>query len=156
MNHRKIVRAVMCATLLCSALAIPVTSASASDSSIRATLKSYNPRLIVDEGHVITALGEYKTSGTPTAVQAALVTYMTSLRSLRSAIAKQSAGRPNVKAGKAKLEQGLQGIIVAYTKLNVALGEHKGSPEAKTELANASIAVDKARTELAEGAKLLR
>jgi hypothetical protein len=157
MNFSKLVRVTVCATLLCSALAIPVTSASASDSSIRAALKSYDAKLLVDEGHLVTAIGEYKTSGNPSGVQAALATTISTLRSLRSKIAAQSAVRAPVKAGKAKLRQGLQGIVTAYTRLNVAFGEHKVSPEAaKAEFANAGLAVDKARTELAEGVKLLR
>lgn len=157
MNYPKLVRVAVCATLLCSAFALPVTAASASSSSIRAALKSYNPRLIVDAGHIVTAIGEYKTSHNPSGVQAALATSIAGWRSLRSKVAAQSAVRPHVKAGKAKLEQGLRGIVVAYTKLNVAFGEHTVSPEAaKVEVANAGIAVDKARAELAEGVKLLR
>ena len=93
----------------------------------------------------------------PSPKLSALATSIAGWRSLRSKVAAQSAARPHVKAGKAKPEQGLRGIVVAYTKLNVAFGEHTVSPEAaKVEVANAGIAVDKARAELAEGVKLLR
>jgi hypothetical protein len=124
---------------------------------IKAALKSYAARILIDEGHLVTAVGEYKTSKNPAGVEAALKTCIASVRSLRQKIAAQSAGRRQVKAGRAKLETSLQAVIVAYQRLDVAFGEHTLSPEAaKSEVANAGIAIDKARTALAEGVKLLR
>jgi hypothetical protein len=150
-------RVLACLMVLCSVVAIPVSAASASDASIKAAIRSYNPRLLVDEGHFVTAIGEYKTSHNPSGVQAALAASIATIDSLKSKIAAQPAIRHRVKAGKAKLQVGLQGIIVAYERLKTAFGEHNVSPEAaKNEVANAGIAVDKARTELAEGMKLLR
>ena len=150
-------RVLACLMVLCSVVAIPVSAASASDASIKAAIRSYNPRLLVDEGHFVTAIGEYKTSHNPSGVQAALGASIATIHSLKSKIAAQPAIRQRVKAGKAKLQVGLQGIIVAYERLKTAFGEHNVSPEAaKSEVANAGIAVDKARTELAEGMKLLR
>jgi hypothetical protein len=157
MTRPNLVRVALCAAVLCTASVAPVTAASASDSSIKSALKSYNARILIDEGHFVTAVGEYKTSKNPSGVQAALKTCITSVRSLRLKIAAQSAGRRRVKAGKAKLETGLQAVITAYQRLDVAFGEHTFSPEAaKTEVAKAGIAIDKARTEMAEGVKLLR
>ncbi|HXN38920.1 MAG TPA: hypothetical protein VN892_12850 [Solirubrobacteraceae bacterium] len=157
MIRPSLVRVALCAAVLCTVLVVPITAASASDSSIKSALKSYDARILIDEGHFVTAVGEYKASKNPSGVQAALKTCITSFRSLRLKIAAQSAGRPQVKAGKAKLEMGLQAVMVAYQRLDVAFGEHTFSPEAaKSEVANAGIAIDKARTELAEGVKLLR
>jgi hypothetical protein len=134
-----------------------VTAASASAGSIKAAIKSYNPRILVDEGHFLTAVGEYKTSGNPSAVQAALTATITSVHSLESKIAAQSAVRPRVKAGKAKLEKGLKAVVVAYERLDTAFGEHQVSPQAaKAEAAKAQIAVQKGDKELTEGMKLLR
>jgi hypothetical protein len=156
MTHRRR-RVVACLVVLCSGLAIPVTAASASDASIKAAVRSYSPKLLVDEGRLVTAVGEYKTSHNPGGVQAALGVSISTIHSLRSKIVAQPASRHSVRAGKAKLEVGLQGIIGAYERLSKAFGEHNVSPEAaKTEVAAAGIAVDKARTELAEGMKLLR
>lgn len=157
MTHPRVVRVVACIVMVCGATAVSVTSAAANDTSIKAAIRSYNPRMLVDEGHLVTALGEYKTSRDPKGVQAALATCIATFHALRSKIAAQSASRHSVRAGRAKLETGLQAIIVAYEGLNTAFGERKMSPEAaKTEAANATIAVDKGRTDLAEGMKLLR
>jgi hypothetical protein len=145
------------AAMLCSVLVVPVTAASASAGSIKAAIKSETPTILVDEGHFITALGEYKTSGSPAAVQAALTATITSVHSLESKIAAQPAVHPRVKRGKAKLEKGLQAIVVAYERLNTAFGEHAVSPEAaKAETKKALIAVKKGGKELTEGMKLLR
>jgi hypothetical protein len=145
------------AAMLCSASVIPVTTASASAGSIRAAIKSETPTILVDEGHFLTALGEYKASGNPAAVQAALTATITSVHSLESKIAAQPAVRPRVKRGKAKLEKGLQAIVVAYERLNTAFGEHTVSPEAaKAETKKALIAVKKGGKALNEGMKLLR
>jgi hypothetical protein len=150
-------RVVACLAVLFTAVAIPVTSASASDATIKAAMRSYNARLLVDEGHLVTAFGEYKTSHNPSGVQAALATTITAVRGLKSKVAAQGANRHSVRMGKAKIETSLQGIISAYGRLSTAYGERSTNPEAaKREAANALIAVDKARTELAEGMKLLR
>jgi hypothetical protein len=138
-------------------LVVPVTAASASAGSIKAAIRSDDPAILVDEGHLLTALGEYKTSGNPTAVQAALTATVASFRALESKIAAQSAVRPRVKRGKAKFERGLRAIAVAYERLNTAIGENAASPEAaKAETAKADIAVKKGSKELTEGMKLLR
>jgi len=145
------------AALLCSALVIPVTAASASAGSIKAAIKSETPTILVDEGHLLTALGEYKTSGNPSAVQAALAVTITSVHSLESKIAAQPAVKPRVKKAKAKLEKGLKIIVVAYERLSTAFGERTVSPEAaKAETTKALIAVKRGGKELTEGTKLLR
>jgi hypothetical protein len=143
--------------MLCSALVIPVTGASASAGSIKAAIKSETPTILVDEGHLLTALGEYKTSRNPAAVQAALTATIASVHSLESKIAAQPAVHPRVKRAKAKLEKGLQAIVVAYERLNTAFGEKTVSPEAaKAEVTKALRAVKKGGKELTQGMKLLR
>lgn len=80
----------------------PVAAASASDASIKAVIKSYDAKILVAEGHLVTAIGEYKRSGNPVGVQNAIQKETSVLRSLRSKIASQSASSPRVKLGKAK------------------------------------------------------
>jgi hypothetical protein len=153
----KTVRAVACLAVVGGVLVGPVGGASASDVSIKSVIKSYEPKILVSEGQVVTAIGEFKTSGNPSGVKAALTKAIVVLRSLKSAIATQSASAPKVKAGKAKLEKGLRSVILAYQHLKKAFGEKQASPQsAKAEAKKGLSAVRKGRKELREGAKLLR
>jgi hypothetical protein len=156
MNRSRSMRIAICAAVVGGALAGPVAGASASDASIKAVIKSYNSKILVAEGHALTALGEYKSTGNPANVQSALTQSIDVLSSLKSKIAGQSASSSKVKEGKAKFEKGLAAVIVAYRRLKTAIGEKKSSPEAaKTEAKKAVSAVKVARKELLEGAKLL-
>jgi hypothetical protein len=94
MNHTRTARLAISAVVLGSVLIGPVTGASASDASIKEVIKSYGPQLQVAEGHVESALGEYKKTGNPAAAQAALTESINVLRSLNSKIAAQSAKAP--------------------------------------------------------------
>lgn len=134
----------------------PTAMASASDASIKAVIKSYDSKILIAEGHLVTAIGEYKKSGTPAAVQKAIQKETGVLISLESKIESQSASSPRVKLGKAKFVKGLQKVVVAYRHLGKAFGEKKVSPQAaKTEAKKAVSTVKSARVELREGAKLL-
>ncbi len=138
-------------------LAGSVAGASASDASIKSVIKSYNARMIVAEGHAVTAIGEYKQSANPSGVEAALTNSIGLLGSLRSAIATQSAPSPRVKAGKAKVEHGLSAMIHAYQHLEKAFGEKQASPQkARAEVKQGLRVAKKGRKELREGARLLR
>ncbi len=148
--------------LTCSALLLgggllgPVASAGASDASIKAVIKSYGSKILIAEGHVLTALGHYKKNGDPSAVKAAITNSVAVLGSLKSAIGTQTASSPKVKTGKTKFEKGLQTVIRAYDKLKQAFGEKKASPQAaKAEAKKALRAVKQGSKELREGAKLL-
>jgi hypothetical protein len=133
-----------------------IAGASASDASIKAVIKRYEPKILLAEGHVLTALGHYKKNGDPSTVKAAITSSVGVLGSLKSAIRAQSASSSKVKAGKAKFENGLQTVIRAYDKLKRAFGEKKASPQAaKTEAKKALEAVKQGSKELREGAKLL-
>jgi hypothetical protein len=156
MIYRRAVRMVVCAATLGAVTMGPVSGASASSASIRAAIKSYSGKVDVAEGHVVSALGEYKTSKEPAGVQAALKEAVTVLAALKAKVAVQSTGRPRVKKAKTKIEQGLQGVIVAYKGLEVAFGEKATSPEAASaEAKKAEAAVKKGIAELREGVKLL-
>jgi hypothetical protein len=149
-------RVALCAVVLAGVLAGPVSGAAASDASIKAVIKSYNSKVLVAEGHLVTAIGEYKSSGNPSGVQAAFKQSIVVLGALKSKIASQTASSKRVKLGQAKFDKGLQSVIVAYQRLSKAIGEKKVSPTAaKAEAKKAVIAIKSARVELEEGAKLL-
>lgn len=151
------VRVVACVAVVGGVLVGPVGGASASDASIKSVIKSYESKILVSEGHVVTAIGEFKKSGNPSGVKGALTKAIVVLRSLKSAIATQSASAPKVKEGKAKLEKGLRSVILAYQHLKKAFGEKKASPQsANAEAKKGLSAVRKGHKELREGAKLLR
>jgi hypothetical protein len=150
------VRAVACAAVLGGVLAGPIAGASASDASIKSVIKSYGSKILVAEGHVVSALGEYKKSGDPSGVTSAITASVGVLRSLKSAIAGQSASSPKVKQGKAKFEKGLQKIIAGYQHLKTAFGEKKASPQAAKQQATIALnSLKRAKKELNEGARLL-
>jgi hypothetical protein len=149
-------RVALCAAVLIGVLAAPVSGASASDASIKAVIKSYNAKLLIADGHLATALGEYKKSGDPSGVQAALKKSIAVIGALKSKIASQKASNPRVKQGQAKFDRGLQAIVVAYKRLSTAIGEKQVSPAAaKAEAKKAVTAIDRARVLFKEGAKLL-
>jgi hypothetical protein len=151
------IRAVVAAAAVLGVLAGPVAGASASDASIKSVIKSYDSKILVAEGHVVSALGEYKTTGDPTKVDAAITKSVAVLRSLKTAIGTQSASSTKVKEGKIKVEKGLKGVIVAYLHLKTAFGEKSASPAAAKEQASKALkSLKEANSELKEGAKLLR
>lgn len=149
-------RIALFAVVLGGALAVPVGGAYASDASIKAAIKSYDSKLLVADGHLETAIGEYKKSGNPGEVQAALQKSIAVYSSLEAKIAAQPASTQRVKLGKVKFDKGLQSIVLAYQRLKKAFGEKKvSSAAAKAEAKKALSAVRTARTQLREGAKLL-
>jgi hypothetical protein len=149
-------RLALCAIVLGGVLAGPVAGASASDASIKAVIKSFNSKILVAEGHVVSAIGEFKKSGDPSKAQNAIAESIAVLGALKSKIASQSASSPKVKLGKVKFDKGLQSVIVAYRHLKAAFGEKKVSPKiAKAEAKKAVLEVNKGRIQLREGAKLL-
>jgi hypothetical protein len=157
MNHKRTARRATWAVVLGSALLGLPSGALASDASIKEAIKSYVPEILVSEGHVVSAIGEYKKTGNPSGVQAALTESISVLNALKSKIAAQAAVKPKVKAGKAKLVKGLRALVLAYQSLKKAIGEKAASPAAaKAEAQKAVKAVKKGAKELNEGIKLLR
>lgn len=148
-------RVIAVLAVLCTcAIGAAAGSASASDASIRSLVKSYSAQLIVNEGHILSAIGEYKKTRNPSHVESALASGITLLRSL---IAGQSAVSAPVKKGKEKLVSGLHKVISAYEKLKAAFAEKAASPSAALENAKkAEAAVKQGSVELSEGLKLLK
>jgi hypothetical protein len=160
MTYRRLVRVAVCAATLCGAIVGPVAGASASVASIKAAIVSYNSKIDVAEGHVLTAVGEYKESKDPkdpAGVEAAIGNSVAVIGSLKAKVAHQSAATRRAKRAKAKILAGLQAIIVGYKELSSAYVETTTSPEAAmTEATKAAILAKKGRKELGEGVKLLR
>jgi hypothetical protein len=133
------------------------STASASDASIKQTIKTYNPKILVAEGHVLSAIGEYKQTRQPAGVETALSKSIGVLSALKSKIAAQSAVAPNVKKGKLKLIKGLQAVIKAYQHLKTAFAvKAVNAAAAKEQAEKAEVAVRKGRKELREGVQLLK
>jgi hypothetical protein len=157
MSHMRPARVVACMAVVCGMLIVSVAGASASDASIKRAIKTYNPKILVAEGHLVTAIGEYKTSGNPAPVITDLDASIRVLHSLKTTIAAQAAVSNRVKEGKSKLLKGLHAVILAYDQLKVAFGEKAGSPTAaKENAAKAELAVKKGRKDLAEAVLLLK
>ena len=84
------------------------STASASDASIKRAIKKYEPKILVVEGHVLSAIGQYRKTGQPAGVEAALSKSIAVFRSLKAKIAAQSAIELKVEQGKLKLIKGLR------------------------------------------------
>jgi hypothetical protein len=138
------------------ALAGPVAGASASDASIKAAFKKYNPKVDIAEGRVLSAAGVYETDHVAAPVETAITESATVLAGLRADVARQSAGRPRVKKAKRLIVKGLGVLISAYGKLKLAYSEKATEPEAAKIEATASVAqVTAGRKQLLAGANLL-
>jgi hypothetical protein len=147
--------AVLCLAGVCVA-ALPAPSALASKASIKAVLKSFSGKVDVAEGHVLTAIGTYKSTHDPAPVDAAIGNSVKVLKEMRSKIAAQSASQPAVKTARTKLLKGIAAVIVAYEHLGTAYQEHGSSPP--TAEAEAKLALSKLKAgakQLKEAAKLL-
>jgi hypothetical protein len=156
MTYRRIVTAAACAAAMCAALAGPVAGASASKHSIKLALKSYSGKILTSEGHVVSALGEYKTTKNPAPAEAALGEAVTVLKGLRAKVAAQGAATPRVKEAKVKIEEGLHAVVVAYTSLSTALADKASDPSAATaEIEKFAAVAKKGSKELHQGALLL-
>lgn len=137
-------------------LAGPVAGASASDASIKAAFKKYNPKIDIAEGHVLAAVGTYETSHIAAPVETAISESVAVLAGLRADVARQSAGKPRVKKAKQLIVKGLSELISAYGKLKTAFAEKAAEPEAaKIEAAAAVVQTTAGRKQLLAGAKLL-
>jgi hypothetical protein len=156
MTHRGAPRIAVCTAAVCFMTIGPVASASASAGSIKAAIESYTPKILVAEGRVVTAVGEYKTSNDPTGVEKAIGESVAVLGALEAKVAHQSAGAPRVKLAKKKVVKGLQAVIVGYNDLSSAYAEKASSSEAATADATTAVAlVKKGQKRLSEGVKLL-
>lgn len=156
MTHRGLTRfAVLTATLLGVTLA-PAVNASASVASIKAVILSYGPRIDVAEGHVLTALGEYKESTGPAEVESAIGGSVAVLGSLKGKVAEQSVGTRRARKAKAKIASGLQAVIVGYEDLSEAYAQRTANRAvAVTEATNAEARVKEGQKDLRAGVKLL-
>jgi hypothetical protein len=142
--------------VVAGALAGPVAGASASAKSIKAAIKSYNSRVLVAEGHVLSAAGTYETDHVAAPVETAITESSVVIAGLRAAVARQSARKPKVKKAKRLIVRGLGVLIVAYGELKTAFSEKAAEPEAaKVVAAAAEVQVAAGRKQLLAGLKLL-
>jgi len=145
------------AAVLCAAMLIPATDASASAKGIKQAIKTYIPKIDQAEGHVLTAIGEYKEAGNPTVVEEALANTVSVVRELEAKVAGQRARAHRVKHGKAKIMTGLKAIVRAYQHLATAFADKAPAPDvAKSEAEKSVRSIRRGVRELEEGLKLLR
>lgn len=156
MSYRKLMCALVCAGSVSALLAVPVT-ASASDATIKHTIKVFSPRILETEGRVETAVGEYKTTRHAAPVERSLSNAMQVLRELKNTIASEHAGSKPVREGKHKLELGLASVIRAYEHLERAFDVKAANTQAaKKQAEKADRAVKEGQRQLAEGIDLLK
>lgn len=149
-------RAALCCLVLACCLAGPVSGASASAGSIKQALKSYNSRVLVSEGHVVSALGTFEENHVAAPVVAAINESVVVLKSLRAKIERQSAAATRVKEAKTLIIKGIGSVIAAYTRLDSAFSETTVNPEAaKVEVEKSDTDIRRAHAELKKGSKLL-
>jgi hypothetical protein len=138
-------------------LAGPVAGASASRTSIRALIEGWTPKILVSEGHVVSAVGEYKTSRDPASVEAAIGEAIGTLRTLRTGILRQSAVRLRVRKAKNDLVDGLREVIIAYERLESAFREKGITPVvANRNARRAGVLVKRGQRDLRQGVRLLK
>ena len=159
MRARGAVRIVTPAVALCCVAIGPVATSSASSKSIKTVIRSYNGKVEVAEGKVVTAAGSYEESSAPknpAPVEAAISESVAVLSSLRAKVALQSAHAPTVKKARAKIEKGIGEVIVGYGYLSSAFAEKATDPQAATAEAKKSVALaEEGRRNLLAGVKLL-
>ncbi|HEV3047379.1 MAG TPA: hypothetical protein VGY13_08475 [Solirubrobacteraceae bacterium] len=156
MSKTRAVRTCLGVAVVLGVLAGPVAGASASRAGIRALIQSWNPKVLVSEGKVVSAVGEYKTSRNPAPVETAIGEAIGTLRGLRQGIEHQRAIRPRVKRAKDDLMDGLREVILAYERLEAAFREKGLSPAAADRNARrANALVQRGQRDLREGARLL-
>lgn len=154
MKQTSKLRIALCALIV--GVAITPATAAASQASIVAAIERYSSKIDVAEGHVITAVGEYKASGKdPAAVRAAIAKSIHVLSTLKAKIAAQSAPAGPVSKGKAMFDQGLQDVIVAYRRLKTIFGKALSPQTAVADAKKALLEIKHAQKELTAGAKLL-
>lgn len=137
-------------------LAGPVSGAAASAAGIKHALKTYQGRVLVAEGHVVSAEGTYTTTKEPAPVVAAIEESVKVLGELRSAVQRQSAARPKIKEAKRLIVTGVGDVITAYGNLKTAFSEKSvDEAVAKAEAEKAIAAVKVARGDLEKAGKLL-
>jgi hypothetical protein len=156
MVKRYIAAAATTAVVAAGGLAGPVTSAGASNASIKAVITSYNGVITSDEGRVLTAIGTAESTGNAAPLHVALVAEERDLHALRSKVAAQRASSARGRAGKAKFLAGIGSIVKAYRKLDKGVSELKANPAAgRADIKRSLAIVKKGRAQLNAAVKLL-
>lgn len=157
MTHARRSVAACCLAALAVMLAGPVTGAGASEAGIKAAIRAYSGKIDVAEGHVLTAVGEYKTTHNAAPVEEAITASISVLSALRTKIVHQSVAIPKIRTAKSKLVKGLGAVITAYEKLKAAYSDKASSPTtAQSEAEKAIVALKSGSKQLKEAIKILR
>jgi hypothetical protein len=139
----------------CAVLAGPIGSAHASNATIRATVNSYNAKILRDEAGVLKGQAAYKKHNVKPLIRA-LNREVTDLHALRAKLTAESASSPSGRKGKSDVTTGLGLIASAYTALARDLKSSRAKVPVSAAKVNAAVATDqKGRAKLKAGLKLL-
>ena len=145
---------VLLGVALCAVLGGPLAVAQASDSSLRATLNSYAPKIVKDENAVKNGLVGYP-QGRVRPLVRALNHEVADLHALKTKLAGESASSAKGRMAKADIVKGLGLIATAYGALRKDVQDAHGGPVPRAKV-NAAVATDKkGRRQLLAGLHLL-
>jgi len=145
---------VLLGVALCAVLGGPLAVAQASDSSLRATLSSYAPKIVKDENAVKNGLVGYP-QGKVRPLVRALNHEVADLHALRKKLTRDSASSAKGRKAKADIVAGLGLIATAYGALRKDVRAAHGGPVPSAQV-NAAVATDKkGRKKLLTGLHLL-
>lgn len=139
---------------LCAILGGPIAAAQASDTTLKATLNSFAPKIVKDENAVRNGLTKYPQGKSKPLIKA-LTHEVGDLHSLKSKLAHESASSSAGAKGKTDIVKGLSLIASAYSALRKDVLAVNGGPVPKAKV-NAAVNTDKkGRTKLLAGLHLL-
>jgi hypothetical protein len=139
---------------LCAVLVGPIAAAQASDSTLRATLNNYAPKIVKDENAVKSGLAGYPKGKVKPLVRA-LNREVNDLNRLKAALTHDSGSSAAGRKAKKEIVKGLGLIASAYSALRADVQAAHGGAVSKAKV-NAAVNTDKkGRTKLLAGLKLL-
>lgn len=140
----------------CAVLAGPMSSAQASDNAIRATLTSYNAKILHDEAAVLNGIATYQKNSQSAPLVKALSHEVSDLRKLKGKLSRETGSTARGRRGKADVAAGLGLIAKSYgTLARDFTGASASNPVPRAELLAALATDKKGRAKIKAGVKLL-
>jgi hypothetical protein len=149
--------ATVLSALGCLAAVGPVTSAQASDATIRSAIKTAVPKIEKSQAKLINGLSTYQTTHNPTALMKAIKGQDKTLKALETKLSAQSPSSANGTKGKADIVKGLRLIVGSNGTLAKELEQSAHhAPVSKAKLKASTAADVKGNRDLTAGSKLLK
>lgn len=141
---------------VCAVLSGPIAAAQASDTTVRATIDSYNSKILKDESKILSAASSYDQTHNSAPLTAALRHEVSDLHSLKGKLAKESASTSKGRKGKDDVVKGLGLIASGYSALAKDVqAASANKPVTKAQLNAAKAADSKGHKLVVAGLKLL-